>query len=74
MARSARVVVPGVPHHTTSPNGETVDSGLSEQDINILRAHERTGRPLTDDEFLATLEKDLGRILRRQKPGPKPSR
>jgi len=47
---------------------------IREEDINILRAHERTGRPLGDEKFLATLEKDLGRILRRQKPGPKPSR
>lgn len=44
---------------------------LREEDINLLRAHERTGRPLGDEEFLATLEQDLGRTLRRQKPGPK---
>ena len=47
---------------------------IREEDINIFRAHDRTGRPLGDEEFLAALEKDLGRILRRQKPGPKPSR
>jgi putative transposase len=47
---------------------------IREEDIDILRAHERTGRPLGDEKFLARLEKDLGRILRRQKPGPKPSR
>ena len=45
---------------------------IREEDIKLLRAHEHTGRPLGDEEFLATLEKDLGRILRRQKPGPKP--
>jgi putative transposase len=44
---------------------------IPEEDIKKLRAHERTGRPLGDEEFLATLESDLGRILRRQKPGPK---
>ncbi len=44
---------------------------LREEDIQFLRAHERTGRPLGDEEFLATLEQDLGRTLRRQKPGPK---
>jgi putative transposase len=44
---------------------------LREEDINLLRAHERTGRPLGDEEFLATLEQHLGRTLRRQKPGPK---
>jgi len=42
-----------------------------EEDIKLLRAHESTGRPLGDEEFLAALEQDLGRILRRQKPGPK---
>jgi putative transposase len=47
---------------------------LREEDIKVLRGHERTGRPLGDQEFLATLEQDLGRILRRQKPGPKPRR
>jgi putative transposase len=47
---------------------------IREESINILHANERTGRPLGDEEFLSTLAKDLGRILRRQKPGPKPSR
>ena len=46
---------------------------IREEDINTLRAHERTGRPLGEEEFLATLEQKLGRILRRQKPGPKRS-
>ena len=45
---------------------------IREEDIKLLRAHENTGRPLGDEEFLATLEQNLGRILRRQKPGPKP--
>src|SRR6516162_7038034 len=44
---------------------------IREEDIKLLRAHESTGRPLGDEEFLASLEQDLGRILRRQKPGPK---
>ena len=44
---------------------------IREEDIKLLRAHERTGRPLGDEEFLATLEENLGRVLRRQKPGPK---
>ena len=46
---------------------------IREEDIKTLRAHERTGRPLGEEEFLATLEDKLGRILRRQKPGPKRS-
>jgi putative transposase len=44
---------------------------VREEDIKLLRSHENTGRPLGDEAFLATLEKYLGRILRRQKPGPK---
>jgi putative transposase len=44
---------------------------LREEDIKLLRSHEHTGRPLGDEAFLATLEQDLGRTLRRQKPGPK---
>jgi putative transposase len=45
---------------------------IREEDIKVLRAHERTGRPLGEEEFLGTLEQNLGKILRRQKPGPKP--
>jgi putative transposase len=41
------------------------------EDVKLLHAHEHTARPLGEEAFLATLEKDLGRILRRQKPGPK---
>ena len=47
---------------------------IREEDIKLLRAHEHTGRPLGDDEFLETLEENLGRILKRQKPEPKPQR
>jgi putative transposase len=43
---------------------------IREDDIKLLRAHEHTGRPLGGEEFLASLEQDLGRILRRQNPGP----
>ena len=44
---------------------------IREEDIKVLRLHEHTGRPLGEKAFLATLEQKLGRILRRQKPGPK---
>jgi len=44
---------------------------IREEGVKLLRAHEHTGRPLGEEPFLATLEQDLGRILRRQKPGPK---
>ena len=37
-----------------------------------LYRHERTGRPLGSDSFVASVTKLLGRDLKRQKPGPKP--
>jgi REP-associated tyrosine transposase len=46
-------------------------SVVREEDLKVLRAHEHTGRPLGDEAFLASLEQNLGRILRRQKPAPK---
>ena len=46
---------------------------ICEEDLKVLRAHEHTGRPLGEEAFLATLEQKLGRIVRRQKPGPKGS-
>ena len=36
-----------------------------------LRQHERTGRPVGSEKFIARLERIAGRLLRRQKPGPK---
>ncbi len=44
---------------------------IREEDLQILRAHEHTGRPLGEEAFLESLEQNLGRILKRQKPGPK---
>ncbi|MBN2224664.1 MAG: transposase [Deltaproteobacteria bacterium] len=46
---------------------------LAEKDEEIfiknLRLHERTGRPLGSEEFLAKLEALTGRVLRKQKTG-----
>jgi putative transposase len=39
--------------------------------LKVLRQHAHTGRPLGDDKFIDSLEKMTGRILRKQKPGPK---
>lgn len=39
-------------------------------DLKRLRQHERAGRPLGSAQFLAGLEKKLGRVLRPKKPGP----
>ena len=44
---------------------------VDEKEMEILRCHERTGRPLGGDGFVSHLEAMLGRILRPQKPGPK---
>jgi len=45
--------------------------GLSVEERDRMRRHERTGRPLGDDGFVDTLEQALGRILHRQRPGRK---
>jgi putative transposase len=50
---------------------QLLTSALSEEEIERFREHERTGRVLGDDAFQKRLEKKLGRVLRRQKPGPK---
>jgi putative transposase len=39
--------------------------------MEAVRYHERTGRPLGGEKFVDKIEKALGRMLHRQKPGPK---
>jgi putative transposase len=39
-----------------------------------LRAAESVGRPLGSDDFLAGIERQIGRPLKPGKRGPKPSR
>lgn len=46
-------------------------SAISEKEMEELRKHERTGRPLGNERFVEKLEGALGRILGRQKPGRK---
>lgn len=43
-------------------------------DLETIRAHTKTGRPLGGEEFIRTLEKITGRTLMPQKRGPKPWR
>ncbi|OGX37037.1 MAG: hypothetical protein A3D87_01270 [Omnitrophica WOR_2 bacterium RIFCSPHIGHO2_02_FULL_50_17] len=43
-----------------------------EEKLKIFRKHIRTGRPLGDKSFIKKLERKLGRILIKQKPGRKP--
>jgi putative transposase len=45
--------------------------GLTAEQAEAFRRHERTGRPLGGDSFMAKLERKLGRPLARRKPGPK---
>lgn len=47
-------------------------SALAEEELRDLREHGRTGRPLGSSSFLDRLEGLVGRVLKRQKPGPKP--
>ena len=42
------------------------------KNVEKLQAHERTGRPLGGDRFVAKLERSLKRVLRPRKPGRKP--
>jgi putative transposase len=48
-----------------------LSSGLDDGEASRLRLHGSTGRPLGDDAFLGRLEAQIGRVLRRRKPGPK---
>ena len=43
----------------------------SADEANVMRRHERTGRPLGGDAFIEAMEQTMGRFLRPQKPGPK---
>jgi len=57
--------------NTIETHSPLLTSAVTEEELKVLRGHERTGRPLGDDDFLVRLEKNLGRVLRRQKPGRK---
>jgi len=47
-------------------------SGLSSEEADLLRGHERTGRPLGSLAFLKRIESRFGRVLRKKPPGRKP--
>ncbi|MDR1044123.1 MAG: transposase [Candidatus Adiutrix sp.] len=51
---------------------EFLAGGLSEKDMEALRRHEGTGRPLGGPGFLARIEARLGRTVAPGKPGRKP--
>ncbi len=41
------------------------------EDHTVIRQHERTGRPLGDENLITSLEKMTSRCLKKKKPGPK---
>ncbi len=45
--------------------------GISDEEVEKFRCHERTGRPLGTNSFIGRLEDVLRRMLNKQKPGPK---
>ena len=48
--------------------------GLEAAELDAIRAHERSGRPLGSDAFLEGLEARLGRPLKKRKAGRKPAK
>jgi putative transposase len=52
---------------------ELIASGAEDPDVALLRAAETTGRPLGPADFVADLERRLGRPIARRSPGRKPS-
>jgi putative transposase len=50
---------------------KTFLTGANEELLNDIRKHERSGRPLGSEEFVESLEADLSRTLKPEKPGPK---
>jgi len=48
-----------------------LSSAVNEKDINLLRLHERTGRPIGSDLFIEKLETLLNISLKKKKPGRK---
>jgi putative transposase len=51
---------------------EYLGEALAVEETELLRRHERTGRPLGAPAFLTRIEQKLGRLVRPAKPGRKP--
>jgi hypothetical protein len=69
MARIARFVAVGCPHHVTQRGNRRQKVFFGDEDT--LRLHERTGTPLGSASFIERLEGNLGRTLTSQKLGRK---
>lgn len=50
---------------------EFLSGGIETMEAREIEQHERTGRPLGSTKFVAAMEAKLGRLLSRQRPGPK---
>jgi len=50
---------------------EFLSAGLKDDELDVLRLHGRTGRPLGTESFVRKLERELSRVLRPRKPGPR---
>jgi len=46
-------------------------NGVRQADIERFKLHERTGRPLGNEEFVGVIDQRLSRILKAQRPGRK---
>lgn len=70
-------VVPGLTRHLTQRGNRRRQTFFSEQDADLVtdpfHRHIRIGRLSGLDDFITRVEANLGRVLRPQKPGPKPS-
>jgi len=68
-----------MPHHLTQRENRREETFFCDDDyqayLDLMAEqcgkHERTGRPLGDDDFQKRLEKKRGRVLRPPRPGPK---
>ena len=68
------IIVKVAPLLEMAPNWLTfLSTECSDTESEGLRRHERTGRPLGDDDFITRLESALGRSMRCQKLGPRDS-
>jgi len=54
--------------------GAYLGGKTDEEEIDLLRRHERSGRPLGSRRFIKRIEQKLGMIVQKLKPGPKKRR
>jgi putative transposase len=54
--------------------GDFLAEAISPAELDDIRKHEQTGRPLGDVSFVSQMEHLLGRELRPRKPGRKPKK